>query len=140
MVGCHPHLWLFATILLGCLVPSLSAAFVKFENCLGQAIIKSNPLQLQFEPLNVTARLDRTNPGHNFNVTVYGNVTGSSSPDSNGTSGQIVDVSESNNNYTTFVGKLQYLSYTAYQQPLTPFCSTLVQGNCPLGPVFDVNS
>ncbi|KAI9791276.1 MAG: hypothetical protein M1816_004057 [Peltula sp. TS41687] len=150
--GSYPVTLLFATILLGFLVPSISAAFVNFENCLEQSIVRSNPVQLQFIPLNVTAQLQRIGSGRNLNVTVYGNVTGSESAtpppppgdprwqNPNETLGKIIALSESNNIYSTFFTKLQYLSYTPYDAIPSQFCPNLVHGVCPLGPAFDANS
>lgn len=146
-----PQALLFAIILLGLLVPSISAAFVNFENCLEQNIIKSNPVQLQFIPLNVSAQLQRFG-SRNLTVTVYGNVTGSDGvtppppPDDPGwqnpneTLGKIIDLSQSNNHRSTLRAKFQYLSYTPYKAPPSPFCPSLVHGACPLGPAFDANS
>lgn len=143
---------LFATVLLTLLVPSTSAAFVHFENCLEQSIIRSDPVQLQFVPLNVTAQLQRTGSGRNLNVTVYGNVTGSESTtpppppgdprwqNANETLGKIIEFSPANNKYSTFFTKFQYLSYTAYEAPPSPFCQRLDHGSCPLAPAFDVNA
>jgi len=69
-----------AAIALLNLLPSASAAFVPFHNCLDQSTL--NPQQpsglklLQFVPLFVEARFNASDRAHSLNVTVYGNVTG----------------------------------------------------------------
>ncbi|KAI9813212.1 MAG: hypothetical protein M1826_002528 [Phylliscum demangeonii] len=144
--------WLLRVALLGLVIPTISAAFIHFDNCLDQSIIHSNPVQLQFTPLRVWARFDTVNATHNLNLTVYGNVSGSATttppppPDAPGwnnpsvTLGKIVDLSEANNKFSTFFAKFQFLSYTPFLIPPARFCSTLVRGSCPLGPVFNASS
>ncbi|EEH36413.2 integral membrane protein [Paracoccidioides lutzii Pb01] len=131
--------------------PLANAAFVQFENCLPQSIIHSNPLQLQFEPMFVWAEFNLTSEAKNLNVTVYGNVTGIATqepyppPNSpswsnpENTVGKIVDVDAQNNMLSTIFTRFEFLSYTPYVAPPARFCDSLVQGQCPLGPVFFSN-
>lgn len=125
------------------------AAFINFGNCLEQTII-SNPSQLQFVPLFLSVEYDPLAGPNPLNITVYGNVTGTSTgaaappPDSpdwnnpNVTDGKIVNVVQSNNHYTTLFTTLSVLSFTPYYNA-SQFCEAVTQGSCPLGPVFNVN-
>ena len=127
------------------------AVYVPFENCLSEGIVKSNPLLLQFIPLNVSAIFNATDPNNNLNITVYGNVSGIATQqpypapddpqwsDPNGTVGKIVDLSASNEKYTTLFTKFNVLSYTAYEAQPARFCNATVQGKCPLAPAFHAN-
>ena len=144
--------WFAVTALLAWTNPITSAAWVHFDNCLDRGIVYSNPVQLQFVPLNVSARLNSTDASHNLNVTIYGNVTGSATtlppppPDDlrwgldNETLGKIVDLSPSNFKYSTLFARFAVLSYTPYQHDPSRFCDSLVQGRCPLAPVFHSNA
>ncbi|EDN07947.1 predicted protein [Histoplasma mississippiense (nom. inval.)] len=128
-----------------------NGAFVNFENCLPPSIVHSDPLQLQFKPMYVWAVLDITSEARNLNVTVYGNVTGIATqepyppPDSpswsdpNSTVGKIVDVDVKNNMFSTLFSRFEVLSYSPYVAPAERFCDSLIQGECPLGPVFGSN-
>lgn len=62
--------------LLALLLQPATAVFINFENCLDVNIINSNPLQLQFIPLYVDVRFNTSQPSHNLNATIYGNVSG----------------------------------------------------------------
>ncbi|KAJ9209765.1 hypothetical protein DTO166G4_8617 [Paecilomyces variotii] len=133
------------------LVSPVAGAFVNFENCLEKVIIDSNPLQLQFVPLNASVVYDPSDTLHTLNVTVYGNVSGLATdeaypaPDDpqwsnpNDTLGKIIDLSKSNNKYTTLFTKLNVLSFTPYDNA-SRFCTSVTQGQCPLGPVFYANA
>lgn len=133
------------------LVSPVAGALVKFQNCLEKTIIDSNPLQLQFVPLNTSVVYDTTSTLHTLNVTVYGNVSGLTTdeaypaPDDpqwsnpNDTLGKIIDLSQSNNKYTTLFTKLNVLSFTPYDNA-SRFCTSVTQGQCPLGPVFYANA
>lgn len=136
---------------LSVLITPISAVLVNFENCLSLDWQNQLPLYLQFVPLYVDAVFNTTDPSHNLNVTVYGNVTGSlplvvlppstsaewSNP--NFTDGKIVDVPDpdGNNVATTLSNKVNVLTYEPYSEKLN-FCDNLLDGSCPLGPVFDV--
>lgn len=134
-------------ILVGLSTPS-SAALVNFKNCLDPNIINSVPVQLQFVPLYVNAVFNATAPSHNLNVTVYGNVTGRATQeplpppddrhwrDPNQTLGKIPDLSLTNNKYSTLDSIFNVLHYTAYDDPASRFCDSVVQGGCPIAPAF----
>lgn len=139
-------------LLVGIFSSSASAAFINFENCLDPNVVNSNPLQLQFIPLQFWAAFNTTDPGHNLNVTVYGNVSGKATQQpypapndpqwSNPTEtlGKIVNLSIPNNKYSTLFAKFNVLSYTPYDASPSRFCGATVHGECPLGPVFYANS
>lgn len=125
------------------------AALVPFRNCLPDAITKSSPVKLQFIPLYVAAQFNSTRPDLNLNVTVYGNVSGTETkepyppPDDprwsnpNETLGKIVSVNPSTNTFTTLFPRLDVVSFSAAGGSVQPFCDSLTQGECPLGPVFN---
>lgn len=134
------------------MLPSASAVFVEFDNCLEESIIRSN--QLQFVPMNVSVSFDPDNDPHPLNITVYGNVSGiapqdQSSPypapddpqwtNTSDTVGKIEDLSKSNNKYSTLFSKFDVLSFTPYNEA-SRFCNSVIQGECPLGPVFYANA
>ncbi|KAI9821129.1 MAG: hypothetical protein M1827_003863 [Pycnora praestabilis] len=133
------------------LISPIHAVFLNFENCLPPGVVQSTPLELQFVPLFFQANFNTTDPSHDLNVTVYGNISGQDTvgsypaPDDpqwsnpNDTFGKIVDLSASNNKYTTLTSVFNVLSYTPYSAPPSRFCNSTVQGKCPLGPVFDAN-
>ncbi|KAJ5144611.1 hypothetical protein N7448_002003 [Penicillium atrosanguineum] len=140
-------------IALVCLLWTAPAAAVRleFDNCLSKSILDSNPAQLQYVPLDVAVRYNLSDPLHPLNVTVYGNVTGtadrtsdypswnsSSWSNPNDTLGKIVDLSSSNNKYSTLLTSLDVLSFSAYSNA-SRFCDSVTQGECPLGPVFNYN-
>lgn len=143
----HSLVFMFLSLLIW--VPSASAAYVEFHNCLDKAIVSSNPRLLQFDPLNVTAVF---NTRHNLNVTIYGNVSGKATTqpyppptdpswsDPKDIFGKIPDLSTSNNKYTTLFASYNFLSYTPWDNEPTRFCDSVVQGECPLAPAFFVNS
>lgn len=134
-----------------------SAVFIDFQNCLSDSYQKNTPLQLQFVPKFLDAVFNTTNPDHNLNVTVWGNVTGSG-PDhlvilppasdtdywqSNQTNlgGKILDLPEPDSaqpKLTTLFTKASVLSYEPYSNS-TAFCTQLTNSVCPLAPVFNVN-
>lgn len=133
------------------LANSASAAFLEFNNCLEPGIL-NDPSQLQFVPLFFEVIYD-TSPGPNpLNITIYGNVTGAAQgqtappagssqwDNSSDTAGKIVNIVDDDGNltYTTLFTTIDLLSFTPYDQA-SQFCQNVVQGSCPLGPVFDVN-
>ncbi|KAI9836343.1 MAG: hypothetical protein M1837_003391 [Sclerophora amabilis] len=144
------RLVLSLVIFSSCLAPA-AAVLIPFENCLSRGVIESEPVQLQFRPYNVSAFFDTMDAGHNLNVTVYGDVVGSATttppppPDSpswkdrNNTLGKIPDVSQPNNEYSTFFASFGVLTYTPFEAPAATFCSSLIHGECPLGPAFGAN-
>ena len=128
------------------------AVWHNFDNCMPENIQQSDPLQLQFVPSNVSVVFDSADPLHALNITVYGNVSGladTSRPypspndsgwtDPNNTVGKIPDISVSNNKFSTLVTEINVLNFSPYNQP-SRFCESVVQGECPLAPVFDANS
>lgn len=134
------------------LVSSTSAVFLDFDNCLDPSIINSSPLQLQFIPFDVAVTFDLMGSLHPLNITVYGNVSGTAdqrssypSPNDpqwanpNDTVGKIVDLSVENNKYSTLLKSVEVVNFTPYSDA-SRFCTSLVQGDCPLGPVFDGNA
>ncbi|KAL1958801.1 hypothetical protein VTO42DRAFT_3638 [Malbranchea cinnamomea] len=131
---------------------TVHAAFVPFRNCLPKSITASDPLQLQFVPLLVSATIDNSNEVKKLDITVYGNVSGTANgqgdypppddprwQDENETLGKITDVNADGSVYTTLFANLNALTFTPYIEPPTRFCESLTQGTCPLGPVFDAN-
>jgi hypothetical protein len=136
--------------ILGLLASSAQAAYLNFENCLGSNMINSSPQLLQFIPYNLSATFNTSDPDFPLNVTVYGNVSGLATvqpypapndpqwSNPNDTVGKIVDLSVSNNKYTTMFTKISVLTYTPYQAA-SRFCNSSVHGPCPLGPAFYVN-
>ena len=142
-----------AIIILSSLASSTLATFVPYVNCLDQNYINSNPKELQFQPWLVNAIFDATNSSHNLHITIYGNVSGKATnqtlpppsnisywQNDNETVGKITDLSPTNNRYSTLLTTFNVLSYTPYSAPSSRFCESLVQGHCPLAPVFWENS
>ena len=128
------------------------AAFIHFENCLPSNVQNSHdPRILQFEPLHFWATFNRTDSAHNLNVTTYGNVTGVATNESypswndpswldpNNPLGKIVDLSRSNNKYSTLFATFNVLSYTQYEAPPSRFCNSIVGQVCPLTPAFNAS-
>ena len=131
---------------------SVNATFIPFTNCLDDPILNSDPLQLQFIPLMVDASIDSSPASaRHLDVTVYGNVSGLATQepypapddpqwdDPNSSIGKIVDLNEANNKYSTLFAKLNALSFTPYIADPARFCQSVTQGECPLGPVFNVD-
>ena len=139
---------------------SSQAAFINFENCLGQNVINANGTNgtngtkpLQFVPLNASATLDTSSASHNLNYTVYGNITGSATiqnlpalddpswKNPNDTLGKIPDLGGSGEDqkYTTFSAFIRVLGYTAYEFPQSRLCNTSALTPCPFAPVFNDN-
>ncbi|KZF22462.1 hypothetical protein L228DRAFT_153582 [Xylona heveae TC161] len=146
----HLSLFLIVFVLFLLIGPS-AGAFITFDNCLNPNIQNSD--QLQFVPLHVYASFNRSAPSHHLNFTVYGNVTGLANTDQkypapndpqwnnpNDTVGKIVDLSVSNNKYSTLFAEFRMLSYMPYQAKPSKFCDSVVRGQCPLGPAFYANT
>jgi Transient receptor potential (TRP) ion channel/ML-like domain len=128
------------------------AAFVHFENCLTPTVQNSqDPRFLQFEPFSVWATFNRKDAAHSLNITTYGNVTGVANDESypswddgswldpNKTLGKIVDLSPTNNKYSTLFATFNVLSYTQYEARPSRFCNSTVGVPCPLIPAFNVS-
>src|SRR5271163_2852358 len=132
------------------LIRGSDAAFLNFQNCIADNILNSKPLLLQFVPLNLSASFNTSDPNYPLNITVYGNVSGIATqqpypaPDDpqwinpNDTVGKIVDLSPSNNKYTTLFTAFNVLSYTPYLAEPSRFCNSSIHGSCPLSPAFYV--
>lgn len=137
-----------------------SAVFLDFQNCLSDSTQNDQPLALQIIPLYLDAVFNTTDSNHNLNVTVWGNVTGSTV----GTYARLVtplwnDTSYWNSNDTSAGGKIENEPYPDDPSPkLTTFSSkvnvltyepwhfvenfcenALLNGTCPLGPSFSAN-
>ncbi|KAI1806449.1 hypothetical protein F4811DRAFT_511073 [Daldinia bambusicola] len=149
-------------VIVGSLVASTwirtaSAVNVTFDNCLDSNYIYSNQpaeqVQLQWVPLYADAKFDTQNPNHNLIVTVWGNVTGrvgiDTLPPWNSTlwnepdqvlNGKIQNEPEPNlpaaqRKVTTLYYKVGVATYEPYHNTVN-FCSNIMNGSCPLGPVF----
>lgn len=143
-----PVWWIALLCLLSFASPA-AAVLLDFENCLSKTILESDPLQLQFVPTNVSVKFNLTNSLHPLAITVYGNVSGTTSrtadyppPESDvwrnatWTDGKIQDVYSTNNKYSTLMTHLNVLSFTTYDNP-SRFRDSVTQGTLPLGPVFN---
>jgi len=144
---------LLQTILLFALVvfaPLSEAAFINFTDCLSEGILDSNnPQILQFVPLFFDVHFNETDPKHNLNITIYGNVTGQATTgpypppndpswnDPTSSFGKIVNATV---NYTTLFAEYDVLTYTAYSAPAAQFCPSVINESCPLGPLFFANA
>ncbi|KAF2090092.1 hypothetical protein K490DRAFT_54506 [Saccharata proteae CBS 121410] len=133
--------------------PAAEAVFVNFDNCLDLGIVNSSPKQLQFTPYFLSAVYNTSTPAYNLNLTVYGNVSGQATegtlPSADNTSywnnpnetfGKIVDLSLSNNRYSTLFAKAQVLTYTPYDADPSRFCLSTVNTTCPISPSFYKNA
>ncbi|KAK2593390.1 hypothetical protein QQS21_008921 [Conoideocrella luteorostrata] len=123
----------------------VSAVRIKPTNCLPDSF---TPTYLKWVPVEADAKFDTDSVKHNFQFIVWGNVTGSlyekelpkpGSPlwsDHNVTDGKIID-SENGVNGTTVKSSISMLSYVPWNH-LNFFCAqALVNGTCPLAPVFN---
>lgn len=136
-----------------------SAVFLDFQNCLSDAIQNDQPLALQIIPLYLNAVFNTTDTNHNLNVTVWGNITGSTVGSysrlvtplwndtqywgSNDTSagGKIEKEPYPNDatpKLTTLTNKVNVLTYEPWNDSVD-FCDNLTNGTCPLGPTFTGN-
>ena len=143
----------FTLLLLFSLCQPASAAFINFQNCLSKGTTNADPLPLQFVPYFVDAIFNNSNGAYNLNVTVYGNVAGLATlqpyPPTNDPQwtndtqyvGKITDLSPTNPKPTasTLQASFDVLSYSPYNPGASRFCESLVQGHCPLAPVFGHN-
>ena len=121
------------------LASPISAAFVQFDNCLDESVIASKPPKLQFIPLHFYANFNNSDGNHTLNLTVYGNVSGSTNqvplpppndPLWNDTLGKIVAVDQAwgTNLATTLSTKVNMLSFTPYSN-LSFFCDQLASSS-----------
>ncbi|KAF4777593.1 integral membrane protein [Colletotrichum scovillei] len=138
------------TIFLACLlIRPASAVLIPFDNCLPDSYRNFNPLPLQWSPVYVDARFDTENPDHLLQIIVWGNVSGSlykvdlpakGDPlwnDPTHTDGKILDYTREGNKVTTLASKINFLTYEPFSN-VSSFCNySLVNGSCPLSPVFN---
>jgi hypothetical protein len=129
-------------------IPLTTAVFINFDNCLDRGYRAATPVRLQFVPLHVWAVFNTSEPSHNLNITVFGNVTGQSfegvypppgAPswnDPNNTFGKIVDVDKENNHFSTLISRFKVVTFDAYTPDPSPLCESVVNQQCPLGPAF----
>ena len=130
--------WLLLLLLLLTFLSPARAVWHSFDNCMDENTQRSDPLQLQFIPSNVSVVFDSLDPLHPLNITVYGNVSGLAdtsasypSPndpgwaDPNVTVGKIADVSPSNNKFSTLVTEIDVLNFSPYSHP-SRFCESVV--------------
>lgn len=150
-----------------------SAVLIDFQNCLSDTVQNSgngNPSQrdLQITPLFVNAVFNTTDPNHNLNVTVWGNVSGSAIatgtkyvlPSANDTAywnsndtsagGKILNEpypEDPHPFYTTLSNKVNVLTYEPWNN-LENFCDEIAaysnashsNYSCPLAPSFSANA
>ncbi|KAI5866443.1 integral membrane protein [Durotheca rogersii] len=159
VLGQSPRAGIVWVLLVACLwIRAASAVLVRFDNCLPENYVYTNQalenVQLQWIPMFVDAKFDTVNPSHNLRVIVWGNVTGRVGsdplppPDSpswqdprGALNGKIVDVPVPNapddqRKVTTLHTKVDVLTYEPHTENLN-FCQNILNGSCPLGPVFD---
>jgi hypothetical protein len=140
MLGLLCFMTIFSTI--------ANAALIPFDNCLAAGTISSNPRRLQWVPLYVDAKFDRSQSDY-LTLTLYGNVTGQTvqgaypspnDPDWTNPSSTFGKIVNATGNFTTLFTKYNVLTYTAYNAPPTQFCSSLIgDTQCPVAPAFFVN-
>lgn len=138
---------LLALIVSFLIVPA-SAVLLEFDNCLSESYKDGNPKQLQFVPYWLDAVFNTTDPSHNLQVTVWGDVTGfggqnQSAPplnsnesywnpanDSTVYGGKIINIPNAGATdpnlvkYTTLSNKVNVLTYEPYDHS-EQFCANL---------------
>ncbi|KAJ4203503.1 hypothetical protein NW767_004999 [Fusarium falciforme] len=140
---------LIIAILFALHISSAHAVRVSVSNCLDDSYRFHDPVLMQWVPLYAEAFFDLKNDTHKLQLTVWGNVTGARTTgelppaddpywkDPNKTNGKIVRVPEQDfDTATTLIRKVEFLSYRPFYDN-TDFCDKgLVNGSCPLPPVF----
>ncbi|KAG5985219.1 hypothetical protein E4U55_000042 [Claviceps digitariae] len=139
------------TVVLFALLASapVSAVRIRPTNCLPESFQNQNPPFIQWVPVEADAKFDTKSSKHNFQYIVWGNVTGSlqqvnlpppedrdywNNPDK--TNGKIIN-SDNSQNGTTVKSSISMLSYIPWSHR-NFFCGdALVNGSCPLPPVFN---
>ncbi|RKF60582.1 putative membrane protein [Erysiphe neolycopersici] len=159
--SCHQmslgaHLSIVALILSLWVFP-VSAVFVDFRNCLSERTLHDQPLALQLVPQYVNVIFNTTSSDHRLNVTVWVNVTGSTagsaprlvlppaddtnywnSNNSTESGGKIEAIPSPDkiNKQTTLYNSINFLNYKQFHEYVS-FCDHIVNGACPLGPVWN---
>ncbi|PHH71749.1 hypothetical protein CDD83_5107 [Cordyceps sp. RAO-2017] len=129
-----------------------AAAHVDVTNCLPDSYRSVTPARLQWQPLHAEARFDARGGRYNLEFVVWGNVTGASPgqpapppagdaywSNPNKTNGKIIETPDpdaENKKATTLYRRVTVLTYEPWNERAY-FCRDLVNGSCPLGPVFD---
>lgn len=132
--------------------PAAAVQLAAFDNCLPNTYRDRDPPPLQWVPLYVDAVFDTESKSHALTVTTWGNITGSydtvelpaaDSPEWSNidyTHGKIQQEPEPNmasRRATTLVSKINVLTYEPYNTKVD-FCKDgLINGTCPLPPIFD---
>ncbi|UNI15017.1 hypothetical protein JDV02_001591 [Purpureocillium takamizusanense] len=146
-----PPTTLLGTILLLILFVASPADAVRVNvtNCLSDDYRSAASPRLQWEPKFAEAKFDTKNSTHNLQLTVWGNVTGQqyqdklpppdseywTNPDPANNNGKIVETVDGGK-ATTLVQRVNVLTYEPWNH-LSSFCKdALVNGSCPLSPVF----
>lgn len=140
---------LLLVLVLTLFLPLAEAVFIQFEDCLNRVELPDKTPYLRWAPRWVWASFNTTDPAHTLKITVYGNVSGQTQlgpypdrnnvthwTDPNSTFGKIVDLEPGNNKYTTLFTDFHVLTYSAGGLPPQRFCETIVNGTCPISPVF----
>ncbi|KAG6028357.1 hypothetical protein E4U41_000692 [Claviceps citrina] len=127
----------------------VSAVRIKPTNCLSESFQNQNPPFIQWVPVAADAKFDTSSDRHNFQYTVWGNVKGSlqrvklpkpedrdywTNPDK--TNGKIIN-SDNSENGTTVKSSISMLTYVPWSQRNFFCADALVNGSCPLAPVFN---
>ncbi|KAG9248509.1 integral membrane protein-like protein [Calycina marina] len=148
---------MMTNLLMLCLwVDLASAVLLNFDNCLPDSYLNSDPLLLQFVPEYLDAVFPSSDPDHNLNITVWGNVTGSGpnppfyllptandtywTTNSTASGGKIANIAKDGFlKATTLFNKVNVLTYEPWDSTEN-FCGTLLNRECPISPVFNPNS
>ena len=136
--------WCVVVILALSFIPAANAAFIDYTNCLSTTT--QNSRNLQFVPYFVDARYSSQDSGYTLNVTVYGNVSGTTnialpqpSVDNWNASDPNFNIVDAPDNYTTLFTQVDVLSYSAWHPAPMRFCNQSVNGACPWKPLFGVS-
>ena len=149
------HLRLLFLTILFLISGQARAAFIEFQNCLNNTLNDTTPHSLQFIPQFFDAKFNTSDPSHNIDITVYGNVQGATAQvllpppsdprwnDPKFMDGKILNFTQNSNgvsNYSALIYDFGVLTYTPYSAPPSRLCNSLRDGtNCPIAPVFNVN-
>ncbi|KAL2212097.1 hypothetical protein CC79DRAFT_1263454, partial [Sarocladium strictum] len=143
---------LLSTLALAALaIAPVSAVQIPFTNCLADSYRNNEPTLLQWVPLYADAKYVTDDSHHNLEVVVWGNVTGSREKvtlppggdpywdNNDDTPGKIVQTTRPGSKgalATTLFRKINVATFEPWNQVID-FCRDgLVNGKCPLPPVF----